>query len=274
LQKNGERNKWCKYAREDEVVAEVFISYAREDRPMAEAIASDLKTVGISVWWDTELYTGEDFHDAILLALDTAKAVIVIWSDAAVASRWVKGEADHAAEAEKLIPLAAPGFDKRRVPLNLRGFHIDELSDRSKLLRALERFDVVPRYQTSSGQESSARVEELLASAAEHHDTGSYRYAVDDYHKAIELDPECVQAYCGLASVLVEQGKDDEAIRFYTNAIEIDGMVAEVYFRRGLAFVEIGHHKLAVNDFERALQLDPAHQGAREALDTEWDRRN
>src|SRR5262245_11021275 len=92
-------------------VTDVFISYARYDRVAAAALAEDLRKWGVEVWWDDDLYGGDDFHDAIRSAIDASKATIVIWSTAAVASRWVRGEADYADSLGKLIPLHVPGFD-------------------------------------------------------------------------------------------------------------------------------------------------------------------
>ena len=50
---------------------DVFISYSKTDRAIAEALADDLRDRGVEVWWDYQLYAGDDFHDAILAALDT-----------------------------------------------------------------------------------------------------------------------------------------------------------------------------------------------------------
>jgi len=46
-------------------MADVFISYSKADRAVAEALAADLKARSFDVWWDFELYAGDDFHDMI-----------------------------------------------------------------------------------------------------------------------------------------------------------------------------------------------------------------
>src|SRR5262245_36339247 len=86
-------------------MADVFLSYSSEDRPAAQAIAQALPARGRSVWWDRSIRAGEDFFDVIERQLDSAKCVVVLWSKASVASRWVRAEATEALKQGKLIPL-------------------------------------------------------------------------------------------------------------------------------------------------------------------------
>jgi len=69
-------------------MSDIFISYSKHDRSTAQALADDLTSLGASVWWDFELYAGDDFHHLILEAINAASAVIVIWSPTAGKSRW------------------------------------------------------------------------------------------------------------------------------------------------------------------------------------------
>ena len=50
-----------------------------EDRSVAAWLASE-PTSFVSVWWDYQVVSGEDFHDAILGALEVSRVAIVIWS--------------------------------------------------------------------------------------------------------------------------------------------------------------------------------------------------
>ena len=120
-------------------MSDVFISYSKVDRRQAEALAEDLKLHGYSVWWDTNLYGGEDFHDVILQALDAAKVAIVIWSEPSVKSQWVRGEAQHAQSQQKLKPTKFSKLRDADIPLNFRTLHTEPLEDRDRILRAVER---------------------------------------------------------------------------------------------------------------------------------------
>lgn len=124
-------------------MSDVFISYASSDRQLAQAMADDLKARGVDVWWDVELVGGMQFRDAIEERLKAARIVIVIWSPAAAASRFVIDEADVAAAMGKLVSVLAPGFSIQSAPLGFRTFQAVPLGDHLALERALQRLGLV-----------------------------------------------------------------------------------------------------------------------------------
>ena len=75
-------------------MAYVFVSYASEDRPRIASLANALEEEGWSVWWDRTIPPGKSFDEVIEQALDAAGCVIVVWTESAVQSRWVKTEAE------------------------------------------------------------------------------------------------------------------------------------------------------------------------------------
>ena len=54
-----------------------------------------------------------------------------------------------------------------------------------------------------------------------------------------------------------KQGKYDEAIEDYNKAIKINPNFASAYFYKGLAQYNKGELKTALHDFQKALNLDP-----------------
>ena len=90
-------------------VPDVLISYSHTERSLAETLAQSLRAQGIDVWWDDSLVSGEDYGARINERLDSAKAVIVIWSPASVKSDWVRDEAERALTANKLVSVARLG---------------------------------------------------------------------------------------------------------------------------------------------------------------------
>ena len=130
-------------------MADVFISYSKHDRAVAESLADDLKTEGFDVWWDFQLYAGDDFHDMIRAEIAIAKAAVVIWSEKAVASKWVRGEAQEADDGNKLISTSAPGFDSRKVPINFRPLHCEPVVNRARIIAAILRKGVMARRPSS-----------------------------------------------------------------------------------------------------------------------------
>jgi len=86
-------------------MADVFISYKRDDRPAAKRIAEAVMRHGYSVWMDAELTTGSGWISEVDKQVQTARCVIVCWSQAALQSNNVLGEAKIAAERGVLIPV-------------------------------------------------------------------------------------------------------------------------------------------------------------------------
>jgi TIR domain len=113
------------------------------------------------VWWDTELYGGEDFHDVILQALDDAKAAIVIWSESSVKSYWVRGEAQHAQSQRKLIPTKFAALPESDIPLNFRALHTEALADTDAFYAPLKGWRA--RRVISVSQKRTSRLPARLA---------------------------------------------------------------------------------------------------------------
>jgi hypothetical protein len=75
-------------------VADVFISYKREERQAVECLEQELRRLGLDVWFDARLQPGKAFTDEIVEEIDNCRAMLVCWSPSAVASEYVRGEAD------------------------------------------------------------------------------------------------------------------------------------------------------------------------------------
>lgn len=68
---------------------------------------------------------GESFEEVIDKELDAAQCVVVLWSQAAASSRWVRAEAGEAAERGILIPVLLE--DDVKLPLGFRTIHAETL---------------------------------------------------------------------------------------------------------------------------------------------------
>ncbi|HEX8936660.1 MAG TPA: TIR domain-containing protein [Sphingomicrobium sp.] len=105
---------------------DIFLSYARTDRSTARMFAECLVQEGFTVWWDASLHSGETFDEVIEHNLREAKAVVVLWSKASVASRWVRAEATLADRRNKLAPAIIEPCDR---PIIFELTHAAELAD-------------------------------------------------------------------------------------------------------------------------------------------------
>lgn len=105
---------------------DVFLSYARQDQSIARLFADSLVAEGFAVWWDASLRSGETFDEVIEKQLRDAKAVVVLWSQRSVASRWVRAEATLADRRNKLVPAMIEACDR---PIIFELTHAADLCD-------------------------------------------------------------------------------------------------------------------------------------------------
>lgn len=84
---------------------DIFLSYTREDQATARRFAEAFEREGFSVWWDTTLHSGDAYDKVTEKALKEARAVVVLWSQKSVDSRWVRSEATVAARQGTLVPV-------------------------------------------------------------------------------------------------------------------------------------------------------------------------
>jgi len=159
-------------------MADIFISYARPDRETAKQLADSLASRGYQVWWDAELVGSDDFRDVICEELSLAKAVIVIWSENSVRSKFVRDEAGRADSKNKLIATCEPGFDMETLPLGFGGRHCQPVDELEQTLKALSRLGVLPAGQKPP--EERKRMEEE-AKAWEKIKTSKNREDIENY---------------------------------------------------------------------------------------------
>jgi adenylate cyclase len=107
-------------------MAKIFLSYAREDVDAAKQLAGCIASAGHEVWWDRHIQGGSRFSDEIDRALKDAEAVVVLWSDASVASAWVQDEAAEGRDSGRLVPVT---LGNCRPPLGFRQFHTIALGE-------------------------------------------------------------------------------------------------------------------------------------------------
>lgn len=105
-------------------MADVFVSYARGDERIARTVAQRLTEAGYSVWWDSELLPHNRFANVIEEEIGAASAVLVIWSEVAAKSQWVRAEAELGRSDGKLIQVA---IDQSPIPLPFNQYQIADL---------------------------------------------------------------------------------------------------------------------------------------------------
>jgi tetratricopeptide (TPR) repeat protein len=90
-----------------------------------------------------------------------------------------------------------------------------------------------------------------------------YDKAIADFNRAIQLDPGHAKAYNNRGLAFALKGDHDKAIADYDQAISLDPNLAQTYYNRGNTYTRKGEDEKAIADFEAALRIDPDHTGAR-----------
>ena len=103
----------------------VFVSYSRVDRKRALPVISALEQAGFRVWWDGLLEGGDTFLPTTNAALESADAVVVLWSKVSVDSHWVRDEATTGRDRRCLVPLSLDGVQP---PLGFRQFQVIDIA--------------------------------------------------------------------------------------------------------------------------------------------------
>ena len=100
--------------------ADVFLSYSNKDGGLIENPAYELERMRILNWWDRGLIAGQAYRDVLQRRIETVKAVVVLWTENSIGSKWVKAEADLADHHGKLICLRDPNLDPKHFRCRFR----------------------------------------------------------------------------------------------------------------------------------------------------------
>jgi adenylate cyclase len=84
-------------------LADVFISYERSTESVAHRAADALTRAGHTPWFDSLLPAYRDYSEVIEERLKATDVVLVLWSQTAHQSQWVRAEADYARQEGKLV---------------------------------------------------------------------------------------------------------------------------------------------------------------------------
>jgi tetratricopeptide (TPR) repeat protein len=254
-------------------MSDIFISYAREDRDKAESLARVFEQQQWSVWWDRETLPGSKYAEVIAQELSGAKAVIVLWSRASVASDWVKDEAQEGASRGILVPALV---EKVSPPFGFRQVQTADLSDwggspahaeLQSLLRGISRLISRPVSAPAPPDDRSAPKRRLtllyllaglalcllLAFAGYFvlwRGGGGQPCSQEARHRAADLT--------GKGLLMIDPGGNyDAAVLQFNEATGECGDYSDAYFWRGQSYVALQKNDRALADFKKVLELNP-----------------
>ena len=81
--------------------------------------------------------------------------------------------------------------------------------------------------------------------------------ALNDFNRAVEIDPQEAGGYLGRGNALNILGQYNDALVEYDRAISLDPKLANAYANRAIAYSYLKEYEKAIADYEKCLQLDP-----------------
>ena len=102
-----------------------------------------------------------------------------------------------------------------------------------------------------------SKYDDAIMDGASNLNTGKTEKALEDFNRAIKIDPEKAAGYLGRANTLNIMGRYEECLADYDKVLEINPKLANAYINRGSAYSHLGEYKKAIADYEKGLELDP-----------------
>ncbi len=92
-------------------------------------------------------------------------------------------------------------------------------------------------------------------------DLGQFGRAIEDFSKAIALNPSYSLAYLNRGSAFINTVRPDRAMEDFSRVIAMEPL-AEVYYLRGKVFEREGLSEKALSDYKQAIALKPSYGSA------------
>ncbi len=185
--------------------------------------------------------------------------------------RAVQAAAAHAAEDKDAMVRAAaasiPGEHSQRL-----------LTDPVRAVRQAAVWTLLPRgYEQLRGTRAFAEVEAAALHRADQPSgamqlamlalaRGDTQEALEQYGRAIKLDPASPVAYMDRAVLLARLGRTRDALKEMLDCVKVAPHDAEVQYRLALILLEAGQKPAAETALRRAVRNNPQHTAARETL--------
>ena len=127
---------------------------------------------------------------------------------------------------------------------------------------AEENYDCAIENYTKAIELNPNSAEPFKYRAAAYYSKGDFDLAVQDYNKAVELNPNDPNTIYGRGVAYFNRGDYDRAIENYNKAIALSPQDAKIFYNRGLAFYSKGVFDRAIEDYNRALEINPEYAEA------------
>jgi tetratricopeptide (TPR) repeat protein len=90
-------------------------------------------------------------------------------------------------------------------------------------------------------------------------DKGEYDRAIEDYNRAIELQPKYAEAFYSRGTSYAHKGEYDRAIQDFDQAIALKPEFAMAFYNRGSSYARKGEYDRAIQDLNQLITLEPTN---------------
>ena len=102
----------------------------------------------------------------------------------------------------------------------------------------------------------------IISRGMEYHESGDYLSALEEFDKAIALNPNSYQAHFQRGRVLTDINDYNGALADFEKALAIDPTRAEAFNGRGVVRTKLGEYEAALQDFGLAVIIKPDYSEA------------
>ena len=113
---------------------------------------------------------------------------------------------------------------------------------------------------TSFAQKPTAKT--FLEIGITNNKNSEFSEAIDEFKRAIELQPDYAEAYYHMGRAYFSLHSYDKAHEAFKNASKHDPKLADAHFSYAVTSYMLGHDKEAIDALKKALNVDPKHLNA------------
>ena len=96
----------------------------------------------------------------------------------------------------------------------------------------------------------------------DYHKEGEYQLAIENYNRAISIDPDYEYAYYRRGNLYRDLKNYDYSISDYTRAIRVNPDYIYAYLARGGVYYDLELWFVAITDFTIAVEIDPEYNSS------------
>lgn len=106
----------------------------------------------------------------------------------------------------------------------------------------------------------TAATKNLIEQGIKYYNFGQYDVAIVQFQKAIEVEPQSVDAHLYLAYAYEKQGEREKAIGEYQKITQIDPNHLDAHYRLGVSYNSMGRRAETIKEYEKVLSLKPSKE--------------